>query len=314
MPASPTRFVAVVVGLLALAPACARRPRPGKGTTERRLSVGGVTRTYLLHAGGQAQDTGAAAPNADAAANERTLVLVLHGRGGSGAGIEWRTNGTFDRLADRDGAVVIYPQALGDPHRWNEGGGGFSDAAPDDLAFLAALIDTAVTELGVDRRRVFAAGLSDGACMVYRLACERPDLVAAVAPVAGGMVPAVASACVRGAPVSIIAMHGSADPIAPDEQPIRDGIAEWARRDGCPAVPTSSQLPDLDPDDGTRTRVDLFAPCMGGTAVTFYEIEGGGHAWPGGPTPRDLRRRGNTPRDFDAGVAIWNFFGEHARQ
>jgi len=37
--------------------------------------------------------------------------------------------------------------------------------------------------MGIDRQRVFAAGFSNGAAMVYRLACERPDRVAAVAPV-----------------------------------------------------------------------------------------------------------------------------------
>jgi polyhydroxybutyrate depolymerase len=307
MAASPTRFVAVVVGLLALVPACERWARPGKGTTERRLIVGGVTRTYLLHAGGPAPGAGAAARNG------RPLVFLLHGLGGTGAGIEWRTNGTFDKLADRDGAVVIYPDALGDPRRWDEGGVARSDAASDDLAFLSALIDAAVAELGADRKRVFAAGFSDGASMVYRLACERPDLVAAVAPVSGGMVPAVALACSRGAPVSIIGMHGTADPIAPLEQPVRDGIAAWARRNGCPPAPRASRLPDLDPHDGTQTRVDLFAPCVAGTAVTFYEIDGGGHAWPGGATVRGFRRRGNTPHDFDAGVAIWDFFAQHPR-
>jgi polyhydroxybutyrate depolymerase len=303
MAAAPTRHVAVVAALLALVPACERWARPAKGTTDRHLIVGGVTRTYLQHAGGQARPG-------------RTLVFVLHGLGGHGAGIEWRTNGTFDKLADRDGAVVIYPEALGDPRHWNTGADESPGGAPDarnDLAFLSALIDTAVAELGVDRKHVFAAGFSDGASMVYRLACERPDLVAAVAPVSGGMPPAVARGCARGAPVSIIDMHGTDDPMAPLEQRIRDGIAAWARRDGCPQAPSSSRLPDLDPHDGTQTRADLFGPCMGGTAVTFYEIAGGGHAWPGGATVAGFQRRGNTPRDFDAGVAIWAFFGQHPR-
>ncbi len=302
MSASPTRLVSIVVVLLAASPACGRWSRPGSGTSERRLVVGGVTRTYLLHAGGTARPG-------------RPLVFVLHGLGGDGAEIEWRTKGTFDKLADHDGAVIIYPDALGDPHRWNEGGQAPPGAAPpDDLGFLSALIDSAVSELGVDRKRVFAAGFSDGASMVYRLACERPDLVAAVAPVSGGMPPEVARACGRVAPVSIIGMHGTGDPIAPFEQPIRDGIAAWARRDGCPTAPTSSQLPDLDPNDGTRTRVDLFAPCAAGTGVAFYTIEGGGHAWPGGASVWGLRRRGNTPHDFDAGSAIWDFFGQHPRK
>jgi len=143
---------------------------------------------------------------------------------------------------------------------------------------------------------VFAAGLSNGAGMVYRLACQRPDLVAAIAP------------------VSIIAMHGTADPIVPFGDWFRNDLATWTRRDGCPAAAISSQLADVDPTDGTRTRVETFGPCAAGTAVAAYTIEGGGHAWPGGDTPFTLGRRGNTARDFDAGEVIWDFFQKHPRR
>jgi polyhydroxybutyrate depolymerase len=274
--------------------------RPLSGTVERRLVVDGVTRTYLLHA------TGDAKPG-------RALVLVLHGLGGRGARMERRTNGRFDALAERDGAVVAYPEALGDPRRWNDGWlrGAPGVVLPDDLTFLARLIDALVAELGVDRRRVFAAGLSNGAAMVYRLACERPDLVAAVAPVSGGMPPDVARACARGAPVSVLGMHGTADPVVPFDPSIREGVAAWARRDGCAPPPLSSALPDVDPHDGTTTRVDVFGSCAAGTEIAFYTIEGGGHTWPGESWKL---RRGTTSQDFDAGVVIWDFFQKHGRR
>jgi polyhydroxybutyrate depolymerase len=230
--------------------------------------------------------------------------------------MERRTRGTFDRLAEQDGAVVAYPNALGDERHWNDGWpvGPPGAAQTDDLGFLSALIDSAVAEFGVDRKRVYAAGLSNGACMVYRLACERPELVAAVAPVSGGMVPPVAQACARGAPVSIIGMHGTDDPIIVLGQPIRDGITAWAKRDGCAPQPVSTRLADTDPGDGTQTGVDLFEPCTANTAVAFYTIEGGGHAWPGGDEPwRFALRRGHTSRDFDAGTVIWDFFQKHPR-
>jgi len=304
MRASRRRALALVVAGAVAAGVWYNGRRPLRGTSERQLLVGGVTRRYLVHAGG------AARPG-------RPLVLVLHGLGGIGAGIERGTSATFDRLADRDGAVVAYPQALGDPHRWNDGWPVVMPAGaaqPDDLAFLAALVDALVAELGVDRRRVFAAGMSNGASMAYRLACERPDLVAAVAPVAGGMTPAVAGPCAQGAPVALIDMHGTEDPIVPLDGLIRDGVAAWARRDGCPERPASSRLEDTDPVDETRTRVELYEPCAAGTAVAFYTIEGGGHQWPGGEPPLGLPRRGRMPRDFDAGVVIWDFFQKHARR
>ena len=279
---------------------CARRARPADGTVERELIVGGVRRTYLVHAS-QAGRPGAA------------LVVVLHGLGGSGAAIEKRTRGTFDRLAESDGAVVVYPNALGEGPRWADGWpvGPPGTTQPQDVDFLSLLIDAVVAEHRLDRGRVFVVGLSNGASMAYRLACERSDLVAAIAPVSGGMVPAVAAACRRGLPVSIIAMHGTADPVVPLDQSIRDGLGEWIERDGCPARADTSDLPDVDPADGTRTRAQRHGPCAAGAEVAFYEIEGGGHAWPGGEPSRAAA--GRTPRDFDAAELIWAFFQRHRR-
>jgi polyhydroxybutyrate depolymerase len=293
---------ATIIALALAGPACLRATRPMTGTNQRRLIVGGVTRTYLVHADGEAKP-------------RRPVILVLHGWRGTAADIERRTKGTFNKLADREGAVVVYPQALGDP-RWNDGwpvppG---AEPPPDDVAFLSALVDAVAAEFGIDRQRVFAAGLSNGASMVYRLACQRPDLVAAVAPVSGNMSQSVASACADPTPVSIITMHGTDDPIVPFTSAIRNDIVTWVRRDRCPPQATSSSLPDVDPTDGTRTRLDVFGPCAAGTEVASYTIEGGGHAWPGGESVRGFVRRGNTPRDFDAGEVMWEFFMKHPRR
>jgi polyhydroxybutyrate depolymerase len=296
-------IVALVVALAAVGVARARRETPAHGTIQRELVVDGVARTYLLHVGGPAKPG-------------RPLVLVLHGWKGSAAAIERRTRATFDAIADRDGAIVVYPQALGAPPRWNDGWFPSTAQAPlaDDVRFLSALVDALAAELAVDRARVFAAGLSNGASMVYRLACERPDLVAAIAPVSGTMSGDVARACPGGKPVSVIAMHGTADPLVPIDRGVHESVATWKRRDGCPATPRSSRLPDTDPADGTQTRVDELGPCAAGTDVAFYAIEGGGHAWPGGESPWGFVRRGDVPRDFDAAVVIWDFFQKHARR
>ena len=292
------RLIAVVA-LALTTTACSRWARPMRGTVERQLVVGGVTRTYLLHASGPAKPG-------------RALVMMLHGRGGTAAAMEQRTRGTFDKLADRDGAVVVYPQALGTPRSWSAWMQAAGAGRPDDVGFLSALIDSLVAELGVDRKRVFAAGFSAGASMVYRLACERPDLVAAVAPISGTIPADVVSICTQNTtPVGIIGMQGTADSVVVLDKWIRDGVAAWARRNRCAADPISSRLPDSDPSDGTETRVDVYDQCAAGTQVAFYTIEGGGHAWPGGEA---RLTGGTTPRDFDAAELIWAFFQNHARR
>jgi poly(3-hydroxybutyrate) depolymerase len=103
---------AIAVAVTLVVRALLARPLPG--TIERQIVVGGVPRTYLLHAGG-------AAARSATTSHGRALVLVLHGLGDSSAGIERVTSGRFDALADREGAVVAYPQALGSPRRWSDG-------------------------------------------------------------------------------------------------------------------------------------------------------------------------------------------------
>jgi pimeloyl-ACP methyl ester carboxylesterase len=78
----------------------------------------------------------------------------------------------------------------------------------DDVGFVAALIDAIGARVSIDRKQVFATGISNGGMMVYRLACEIPDKVAAVAPVAP---PAIPQNCSPSQPVSIMHIHGTAD-------------------------------------------------------------------------------------------------------
>src|SRR5215831_8668485 len=95
------RLALIAVALLALGSAV-RRALPPSGAKTRTLSYGGLARSYVLYAGNTAKKSG--------------LVLVLHGLHGSGVAIERRTNRTFDALADREGFVVVYPDAEGG--RW----------------------------------------------------------------------------------------------------------------------------------------------------------------------------------------------------
>src|SRR5436853_42181 len=85
------------------------------------------------------------------------LVLVLHGAGGWAQGFARHTG--FSRVAEREGFVVAYPQGL--ERRWNDGRG--NGTPHDDVGFVRALVDTLQRELGVDQRRIYATGISNGA-------------------------------------------------------------------------------------------------------------------------------------------------------
>ena len=180
-------------------------------------------------------------------------------------------------------------------------------------AFSPALIDTLSAEFDVDPKRVYVTGLSKGAAMTYRLACERPNQITAIAPVAGGLAERLMRSCAEASrrPIPLLVMHGTADPIVPfDSGELEGNVQYWIRRNGCMLTPVVTRLPDVDPTDGARTRVESYGNCKDGADVALYAIEGGGHHWPGGDQP--LRPgMGNFSRDFDAGVVIWNFFKQH---
>src|SRR5258705_1469992 len=164
------------------------------GAKRCRLSFG-RERSYVLYAGRAEKKT--------------ALVVVLHGLNDNGVRIERRTQRGFDALSDREGIVVVYPDAV--TGRWSEGWPRGENV--DDIGFLSMLVDAVATEFDIDRRHVYAAGLSNGASMVYRFACERENQVAAIAAVAGAMAVPLAARCRDGRPVPILVMHGTNDSI-----------------------------------------------------------------------------------------------------
>lgn len=272
------------------------------GEQRRILELGGNRRSYLLFV-----------PSTRPAGHPLPLVLVFHGAGGRGAGMARHTG--FSRLAERYGFAVVYPDGVS--RRWNDGRG--IGGAQDDVAFVRALLDSLGGELGLDPRRIYATGISNGAMFAYRLACDLPGVLAAVAPVAGAMPAALLPRCGAAAPVAVAAFQGTADPFVPYEG---GGVAGrrgavlsaaasaefWMRVNGCTGPPTS--VPPSDSvTDGTRVRRESWDGCRSARPVVLYTIEGGGHTWPGGPPAG--RRVGRSSREIDATAAIWDFFQHH---
>jgi polyhydroxybutyrate depolymerase len=259
---------------------------PLPGSLERTLPHGGRERTYLLRPG--------------SAERKAALVFILHGKGGQGRMVERRAG--FDASAERAGVVVAYPDAV--DAIWNDGG--WPDAPADDVGFLSALADVLVAEFRIDPAHVYAAGFSNGAGMVHRLACET-DRFAAIAPISGYMASDVARRCGDGRPVSVLAIHGTDDRAVPYGPELARSVEHWVVRDGCTEPARSVRLPDTDPDDGTHVRLDEHTRCRGGARVALYTVEGGGHTWPG--EGRDwLRRSGAVCHDIDASALLLEFF------
>lgn len=151
------------------------------------------------------------------AVEKRELAVILNFHGGGGHGANEQEYSLMDRLADREAFLAVYPNGSGRFGKrllsWNAGTccGYAAINKIDDVGFARALIDKLAEVLPIDRRRIYATGLSNGGMMAHRLAAEAGDLIAAVVPVAGGMVlPAIKSA----RPVPVMHIHSVDDPRA----------------------------------------------------------------------------------------------------
>ena len=244
------------------------------------------------------------------------LLMVLHGSAGSGEDMMTVTQRGFERLADKEKFVVVYPDAL--ERRWNDQGG-----TVDDVGFLLAIVDKLVADGLVDKTRVFVTGISNGGMMAQRLACEQAERIAGIATVAGGLSEPLQATCKPTRPLPVLVIHGTEDPIVPwaggavagfedfgKVLSARETATFWAANNRCGAGGVIMPEPDRDPRDGTRVKMEAFASCPAGAAVRLAAVEGGGHTWPGGYQYLPERFIGRTSQDVDANSLIWNFFKE----
>ncbi|MBV9285921.1 MAG: esterase [Acidimicrobiia bacterium] len=299
-------FLGVLLGFLVLSGCHFDRARAAlAGDTPKTITVDGRLRMYWVHV-----PTGARRPGLP-------VVFLLHGGGGTAEGMERIAH--YNKVADAHGVLAVYPQ--GWRRSWNDGRPNTpaAQAGVDDVKFLGTLIDQLSSDYGIDRTRVFASGLSNGAFMSQRLGCELANRIKAIAPVAGTMGTGHAPMCHPSGPESILEIHGTDDPLIPfnggqdrgrdggtTDVSVMDTYNFWVSTDGC-ATPTVSPVPDT-ANDGTTTTVHTTRPCTNGSAALLYVVNGGGHTWPGGEQYFPVALVGKTSRDFDASETITRFF------
>ena len=169
----------------------------------------------------------------------------------------------------------------------------------------------------IDRKRIFATGMSNGGMMTYRVGCEMADVFAAIAPVAGAL---DTDGCKPSAPVSLVAFHGKADqhvrfdggapvktvgsaPLAQSTSPSPTPIDFWKREDRC-------ETPVHEPEEGQHLH-EAYACRATSTAVELYAIDGQGQH---GRATRRHRAATSTPTtEISATSLMWDFFARHPR-
>lgn len=253
----------------------------------------------------------------------RPLVLVIHGGGGTDRGMIKLDKESWNKLADIHGFYVAYPNAV--KKTWDFGEGLTSEALDeriDDLSYFHTVIDKASAKANIDPRRVFATGISRGGQSSYYLACNMPERIRAVMPVAMSLPDFMENECVSGPPVGIAVMNGTADPQVPYDggwikvfRKKRDivlstekTIALWRDRNGCQDVPPVGTKVDK-PGDKTSVIISEWNGCSG-APVKLYKVRNGGHTWPSGLQYLSTRLVGHTSNDINAADEGWAFFSQ----
>ncbi len=243
---------------------CVGTSRPALRGERRHVTVAGDERSYLIDA-----------PVSDPH-DPRPLVLAFHGFRGDAE--NQRAGTGMDTLAEREHAIVVCPDGHEGVRLLGTIGRGWDLEAHEtrDLDFVRTLLDTLERERCVDRRRVYATGMSNGGFFANLVGCRMADRIAAIAPVAGGM---PLPACIPARPVAVLLTFGRADDIIPPSR-MRSARDWWAQVNGCER---SAEHDGCTHFDGCRAEL---VSCEGPQA----------HTWPAGTTDR-----------------VWRFFAAHPR-
>lgn len=289
----------------AACPAGGERAARGEGGQQggvtRTLRVGGLERTYLYFL-----------PAGHDPSRPTPVILAFHGARTRTATFVAITG--LHRDAGRAGYLVVYPTGIG--RSWNVGAccGPAQAQGVDDLAFVRALLADLGSVARVDPRRVYATGFSNGGMLSYRLACELPDRIAAIAPVGGTSAGAFRCDAPRPVPVPVLHMHGALDEWARVEGGVgRQGLPQpsvaeitgyWRGGNRCTTPPAVVY-------DQRGARCVQYAGCARGAEVEVCTVRDLGHQWPGGRVALP-RIYGPGSDALDGNARIIAFFNRHA--
>ena len=282
---------------------CGSPAAAAQESIEHPIKAGGIERNYLSYR-----------PAALGRQTPVPLVVVLHG--GFGTGAQAEKSYRWDTEAEAGGFVVVYPDGV--RRSWNAGGPCCGKAQRDhidDVGFLTDMIAEVARAENIDPRRVYMTGISNGAAMAYRYACEGSTPIAAFGSVSGAMT----EPCPHPRAPSLMEIHGLDDHNIPFERgndtkgvtgiswpPLTETIDLFRRAGECIAPRTSTNGP-------VTTSVSA---CAAGREVVLTTIAGAGHQWPGGRSHTSLATALLHPDPpsmaLDATATLWGFFKRHA--
>jgi polyhydroxybutyrate depolymerase len=216
------------------------------------------------------------------------VVFILHGFGAD-AELQETFVFRFSRRIEEDRFLLVLPNGTENPEGqrfWNATdaccNGYGSDV--DDVGYLMGLVDELESDYAIDSDRIYFTGHSNGGFMSFRMACEHPERIAAIMPLASStwLDP---QDCTHPAPTSVLDIHGTEDDSVPYDDSIYYPGAQaraerWAERSGCDvnAATEGKSMDLINGIEGAETEVlEYRSGCEDGKVVDLWTLEGVGH-------------------------------------
>lgn len=241
--------------------------------SSQNVTIGNTNRSYLEYL----------PANFNPATEEYSLVIILHGIGGTS---DQMVEGGFNDVADTARVIALYPQALNNNFNitaWNNGTLLASEA--DDIGFMNELMDLYISSYNVNPSRVYVAGFSMGSIMSYHLACALNNRIAAVGCMAGTMATSDIASCNPSYATPVIHMHGTADGTVPYDGTALPSLSLvpqtmefWQNVHDCDANPSPIAIPNVAADNITVDRF-VYANCTTEGALELWRLNGADHIY-----------------------------------
>lgn len=211
------------------------------------------------------------------------ILFMLHGYGSDA--VAFRRDTKMDEDALKRGYVVVYVTGqkndldITSSNGWNSGIG---NSTNDDIGFLKTLASYFQAKYKLSRNETFAAGFSNGAFMMYRIALEGSDTFAGAASVAGMMPKALWEQKTENSNISILQINGLKDDVVPM---YCNDSAKYAQAPAMEDVITyfaqANQLRQSE-SDKISEKADILKYSETGRKeqVWWITIKEGRHSWP----------------------------------
>lgn len=213
----------------------------------------------------------------------------------------------MNKTAEKYGFAVLYPEGLNKD--WNVGFEMDYDTGQDDISYIKLVLEKVYAQLLVDKKAIFAIGLSRGGFFTHRLATEMLETFAAICAVGAPIPLEVMKRSKMKTKMGVLIVHGDADEIVlyngkqDSYASVDSTIAFWLSQNEVKNASKTEKINGI--DDGTSVVIKKYGS---NNRVMLVSIENGEHTWPGVHPFNIGYPLGNTTQDINLNELMWEFF------